>query len=161
GLEVPDARELPRVRRAVVPEVRAGRAVVRELVPERLPRLAAVVGALDQLAEPAARLRRVQAIRLCGRSLQMIHRTTAAERARHAPARESAVGLEDERAFARSDQDSYSAHHASFASVGVGPSPVLYRRTGRRQIDVARIEAVVARGIRRPPATAGLMARRF
>src|SRR5207244_5352313 len=42
-LEVPDALELPGVRRAVVPQVRAGRAVVDELVADRLPRLAAVV----------------------------------------------------------------------------------------------------------------------
>ena len=53
-LEVPDALELPRVRRAVVPLVRAGHAVVDELVADRLPGLAAVVRALDQLAEPAA-----------------------------------------------------------------------------------------------------------
>ena len=60
-LEVPDALELPRVRRAVVPLVRAGHAVVGELVADRLPGLAAVVGALDHLAEPAAGLRRVDA----------------------------------------------------------------------------------------------------
>ena len=59
-LQVPDASELPRVRRAVVPLVRARYAVVAELVACRLPRLAAVVGALDLLPEPAAGLRRVQ-----------------------------------------------------------------------------------------------------
>ena len=36
-LEVPDPRELPRVRRAVVPLMRAGLAVVAELVADRLP----------------------------------------------------------------------------------------------------------------------------
>ena len=49
-LEMPDALELPGVRRAVVPLVRAGHAVVDELVAHRLPGLAAVVGALDQSA---------------------------------------------------------------------------------------------------------------
>ena len=62
-LEVPDALELPGVRRAVVPLVGAGHAVVGELVADRLPRLAAVVGALDHLPEPAAGLRRVEPVR--------------------------------------------------------------------------------------------------
>ena len=62
--EVPHARELPRVRRAVVPLVRSGNALVAELVADRRPRLAAVVGALDQLTEPARRLRRVQPVRV-------------------------------------------------------------------------------------------------
>ena len=53
-LEMPDALELPGMRRAVVPLVRAGHAVVDELVADRLPGLAAVVRALDQLPEPAA-----------------------------------------------------------------------------------------------------------
>src|ERR1051326_459014 len=47
-LEMPDARELPRVWGAVVPEVRAGNAVVHELVTDWLPRPAPVVGPLDQ-----------------------------------------------------------------------------------------------------------------
>ena len=42
-LEVPDALEFPGVRRAVVPLMRAGDAVVDELVADRLPGLAAVV----------------------------------------------------------------------------------------------------------------------
>ena len=54
GFQMPDSLELPRVRRAVVPLVRAGVALVDELVAHRLPRLAAIVGALDQLPEPAA-----------------------------------------------------------------------------------------------------------
>ena len=46
-LQMPDPLELPGMRRAVVPLVRAGDAVVDELVAHRLPGLAAVVGALD------------------------------------------------------------------------------------------------------------------
>src|SRR5262249_42755976 len=72
-LEMPDALELPGVRRAVVPLVRAGVAVVHELVAHRLPGLAAVVGALDLLPEPATALRRIQAVGIDRRALQMVH----------------------------------------------------------------------------------------
>ena len=71
-LEMPDALELPGVRRAVVPLVRAGNAVVDELVADRLPGLAAVARALDQLAEPAAGLRGVEAVRIDGRALEVV-----------------------------------------------------------------------------------------
>lgn len=54
-----DALELPWVLRAVVPLVSAGNAVVLELIANWLPCLAAIVGALDHLADPAAGLRRV------------------------------------------------------------------------------------------------------
>ncbi len=49
-LEVPDPRELPRVRRPVVPLVRAGGAAVDELVADGMPTRSAVVRALDDLA---------------------------------------------------------------------------------------------------------------
>ena len=49
-LQVPDPLELPGMRRAVVPLVGAGHAVVDELVAHRLPGLAAIVGALDRSA---------------------------------------------------------------------------------------------------------------
>src|SRR2546425_3375624 len=84
---MPDALELPGMLRAVVPLMRGeglarlrGR-VVGELVAlafreafrglfqhtcRRLPRLAAVAGALDDLSEPPARLRRVQPVRIGG-----------------------------------------------------------------------------------------------
>ena len=52
-LEMPDALELPRPRRAVVPEVLADLALVGEVVADRIQRLAAVVGPLDHLPEPA------------------------------------------------------------------------------------------------------------
>ena len=63
-LQMPDALELPGMRRAVVPLVRAGHAVVGELVADRFPGLAAVVGTLDQLPEPTARLRGIQPVRI-------------------------------------------------------------------------------------------------
>ena len=84
-LEVPDALELPRVRRAVVPLVRAGDAVVDELVADRLPGLAAVVGALDQLPEPAAGLRGIQPIRVGGRSLEVVDLPAAKMRTADVP----------------------------------------------------------------------------
>src|SRR6059036_4286477 len=90
---MPDALELPRVLRAVVPLVRGeglarfrGR-VVHELVAlalrhlaglhghsaaGRLPRLAAVAGALDDLSEPPARLRRIQPVRIGGGAFHVI-----------------------------------------------------------------------------------------
>ena len=71
-LQMPDALELPGMRRAVVPLMRAGNAVVRELVADRLPGLAAIVGALDHLAEPAAGLRGIQAVRIGRRALQVV-----------------------------------------------------------------------------------------
>ena len=69
---MPDSLELPGVRRAVIPLVSAGDAVVFELVADRLPSLAAVVGALDLLPEPAAALRRVQPVRVNGRALDVV-----------------------------------------------------------------------------------------
>ena len=112
--EMPDALELPGMRRAVVPLVRAGDAVVDELVAHRLPRLAAVVGALDQLPEPAAGLRRVQPVRIDGRALQVIDLPAREVRAADVPLLALAVRRQDERALARANQYSYSAHPHSF-----------------------------------------------
>jgi len=44
---MPDSLELPGVRRAVIPLVRAGDAVVRELISYGFPRFAAVIRSLD------------------------------------------------------------------------------------------------------------------
>src|SRR5258708_1342768 len=117
-LEMPDALELPGMLRAVVPLVRgegfAGprRRVVDELValarghtPGRrretaartLPRLAAVAGTLDHLAEPAARLRRVQAVRIGGRSLDGIHLPSRQMRAADVPLRAPSARRPSER----------------------------------------------------------------
>ena len=97
--EMPDALELPGMRRAVVPLVRAGHAVVDELVADRLPRLAAVVGALDHLPEPAAGLRRIDAIRVDGRSLEVIDLPAAEVRAADVPLLALAIGRQDKRAL--------------------------------------------------------------
>ena len=108
--QVPDALELPGVRRAVVPLVRAGDALVDELVAHRLPRLAAVVGALDQLPEPAAGLRRIQAIRIGGRALHVVHLPAAKMRAGDVPFFALAVRRQDECALPGAHQNSYATH---------------------------------------------------
>ena len=133
-LEVPDALELPGVLRAVVPLVRRerlaglGRGVVDELVALALghavgrggrlagrrarlvPGLAAVVGALDDLPEPAAGLRGVDAVRIDGRALQVVDLPAGEVRAADVPLLALAVGREDERALACADQNPYLAH---------------------------------------------------
>ncbi len=130
-LEMPDARELPRVLRSVVPEMVADSAFVGELVADRLPGLAAVAGALDHLAEPAARLRRVDSIRVGGRSLHVIDLPAAEVRAAHVPAFALAVRGQDEGAFSSADQYSHAAHAVVLlllrcvlrADLGWSPSP--------------------------------------
>src|SRR5262245_36586908 len=87
---MPDALELPGMLRTVVKLVRSDVAFVEEHIAlalghsirthqvfgfgsGRVPGFAAVIGALDDLPEPATRLRRVDAIRIRGRALEMIH----------------------------------------------------------------------------------------
>ena len=108
--EMPDAFELPGMRRAVVPLVRAGDALVDELVAHGLPGPAAVVAALDHLPEPAAGLRGVEPIGIDGRAFQMVDLPAAEERAVDAPLLALAVGSEDERAFARAYENANGGH---------------------------------------------------
>jgi hypothetical protein len=72
GFQMPDPLELPGARRAVIPLMRAGNSFIRKLVADRLPRLAAVVGTLDHLPEPAAALRRVEPVRFYGRPFEVV-----------------------------------------------------------------------------------------
>ena len=109
-LEVPDAFEFPGVRRAVVPLVRAGRAVVGELVADRLPGLAAVVAPLDGLPEPAAGLRGINAVGIGGRAFEMVHFPAAEDRPFDLPVLPPAVGGQNERAFARAHENANAAH---------------------------------------------------
>src|SRR5207247_2686165 len=60
GLDVPNALELPRVRRAVVPGMRARGAFVLEVVAGGFPGLAPVVGPWQHLTEPPARFRALE-----------------------------------------------------------------------------------------------------
>src|SRR6266508_4583437 len=111
---MPDSRELPGMGRAVVPLVGAGGAFVLELVAHRLPSLAAVVRALDQLAEPAAGLRRIQTGRIGGRSVHVVDLPAREMRATDVPPLALRVRGQDERTLASPDQYPYAAHSCSF-----------------------------------------------
>ena len=136
--EMPDPLELPRMLRAVVPLVRgqrfAGfrRRVVDELVAFALghavrgrgrfargraglvPGFAAVVRALDDLAEPTAGLRRIDAIGIDAGTLEVVNLPAREMRPADIPFLALAVRSQNECAFACADQNSYSAHRFSF-----------------------------------------------
>jgi hypothetical protein len=109
-LEVPDPGERPGPRRAVVPQMRPHLPLVRELVAHRLPRLAAVVRALDQLAEPGGRLGRVEPVRRDGGPLEVIHLPAPEVGPGDIPRLALPVRRQDERSLPRPHQHSYSAH---------------------------------------------------
>ena len=109
-LQVPDAGELPGMRRAVVPLVRAGLALVLELVAHGAPGAAAVVGTLDDLPEPVAVLRGVQPLGVGRRALDVKHLPPGEVRAVHAPPAARPVGGQQERALAGTDQNPNRAH---------------------------------------------------
>src|SRR5262245_913415 len=75
-----------------------------------VPGLAAVVGALNDLPEPAAGLRAIEAVRVGGRALEVVDLPPGEHWTIDLPLIALAVGREDERAFARPDEDSYAAH---------------------------------------------------
>src|SRR5262245_42075813 len=132
---MPDPLELPRVRCTVVPLVRgkgfAGfrRRIVNKLVTLALghafrgggrlagrrsglvPCLATVIRALNDLSKPAARLRSVQPIRISGRSLEMIDFPARKVGTADVQPFALCVRCQDERALARPNQYSYSAHN--------------------------------------------------
>src|SRR5579883_2903256 len=99
---MPDALEFPGMLRAIIPLVRPRIALINELVAlalghaagadeflrvaaGRIPRFAAVIGALDDLAEPAAALRGVDSIRVQRRAFEMIHFPTGEMRSADFP----------------------------------------------------------------------------
>ncbi len=71
-LQVPDPGELPGPQGAVVPGVRPRLALVSEIVADRRPGLPAIVGALDKLAEPPARLGSVKPLRVSWGPFQVV-----------------------------------------------------------------------------------------
>src|SRR5208282_6859158 len=110
---MPDTLEFPRMLRAVIPLVRADLAGVREFVAfafghafrafqflwtaaGRVPGLAAVIGTLDDLAEPAARLRGIDAVGVCGRAFDVINFPARKMRAADLPIPAFAIGSQDE-----------------------------------------------------------------
>src|ERR1700678_3878325 len=108
--EMPDPGELPGVRGPVVPLLRAGGAVVGELVAHRLPGRAAVIGALDHLPRPAAGLRRVQPAGISRRALHVVDLPAREVRAADLPLLARAVRGQDERALACPCEYPYTAH---------------------------------------------------
>src|SRR5579862_946785 len=107
---MPDAREFPRMRRAVVPLMSAGNCGVVEFVTDRLPCFATVIRSLDQLAEPAGGLRRVDSIGVYGRAFEVIHFPAGKVRTGDVPLFALAIRRQNERALARSNENSHSAH---------------------------------------------------
>src|SRR5271156_4827298 len=118
---MPNAFEFPRVRRAVVPLVSSGDAVVRKLVAHRLPRLTAIIGPLHYLPGPATRLRRVDPVRISGRSLQVVDLPSRKVRAVDIPMFALAVRSQDERALPRTHQNPYLAHLSPASFVQLSP----------------------------------------
>ena len=127
--EVPDALELPGMLRAVIPLMSGKRLPVsaecrkriccsrRRHAPagdlfasRRLPRLAAVVRALDHLPEPAAGLRSIEPVRIGRRSLQVVDLPARKVGAADLPLFALAVRGQNERALARADEHPYAAH---------------------------------------------------
>src|ERR1700738_934865 len=109
-LEVPDARELPGMLRAVVPLVGARAALVLELVANRLPGLATIARALENLPEPAAGLGGVKAVGIRRRGVEVIDLPAREVRARDIPPFALPVRRHDEGALTSSDQQPYLAH---------------------------------------------------
>src|SRR5207302_355000 len=123
---MPDALELPWMRRAVVPQMLAHFSLIYELVALALrrafgshrlagrcarlvPCLTAIIGALDDLPKPAAGLRRVNPIRVSRRSLEMVHFPTRKERTADVPLFAFAVRRQNEGALTCPNEYAYRA----------------------------------------------------
>jgi hypothetical protein len=122
---MPDAFELPGMLRAIVPLMRRerpagrGRCVINEFVafcerhslracgrfagfqPRLVPRFAAIIGSLNYLAEEAAALGYIDAVRVGRRAVQVIDLPTTKVRALNIPLVAFAIRSEDERTFSR------------------------------------------------------------
>src|SRR5208283_1453115 len=132
--DMPHAFELPRMLRAVIPLVRAHLARIHEFVAlafghalrafqlrraaaGRVPGFSAIIGTLDDLAEPTARLRRVNPVRVRGRTFDMVNFPTREMRAADFPFLALAIRSKNERTLLCADQDSDFAHR--FPLVGL------------------------------------------
>src|SRR5450432_2565419 len=109
-LEMPHSLELPRVRGAVVPLMRSGHTFVGKVVTHWRPRHAAVLRALNDLAEPAARLRRIEAVGIRGRSCHVKDFPACKVWPAHLPAFSRVVRRQHECTFPRANENSYCAH---------------------------------------------------
>src|ERR1700682_829657 len=107
---MPDALELPWARRAVVVEVRAGCALVGKLVAYGIPGHTPVVGALDDLAEPARVLGGIDPVRVNRRPLDVIDVPAGEVWAADVPLLALCVRCHHERALVGPNQYTNSAH---------------------------------------------------
>src|SRR6266480_3678893 len=113
---MPNALELPRMLGAVIPLMRARNPVINEFVAlaflhavgtlqflraasRCVPLFSAIIGALDDLAEPPAGLRCVNTVRIDWRTLHMIDLPTRKMRAANLPSFARTIRCENERAF--------------------------------------------------------------
>src|SRR5262249_15884952 len=130
---MPDALELPGMLGAVIPLMCGerfaglGRRVVDELVALALghssrrgllarrraglrPGLAAVIGPLNDLPEPAAGLGSEQTVRIARRTLEVVNLPARKMRAVDVPLLAPSIRSKDKRALAGANQHSYLAH---------------------------------------------------
>src|SRR5208337_4313727 len=112
--ELPDPLKLKWKRGAVVPLMSSGFARVSELVADRLPGFAAVIGALDNLPEPGGGLRRVDPVRIGGRPFKMKNFPAREMGSTDVPILARPIRRQDERALARANQQPHLAHVLSF-----------------------------------------------
>ena len=109
-LQMPHPLELPRMRRAVVPLVRAGHALVSELVAHRRPRRAAIVTALNDLPKPRIRLRSIEPVGVNGRAFQVVDLPSRKERPADLPVFPRPIGTQHKRALLCAHQHPHAAH---------------------------------------------------
>src|SRR3984893_19213875 len=107
---MPDALELPGTRRPVVIEVCAGLALIRELVPNGIPCLPAVVGALDNLPEPTGVLGRIDPVGVSRRPLDVVDVPAGEVRSADVPLLALGIRGHHECALVRANQYPNSAH---------------------------------------------------
>src|SRR5262245_39190965 len=124
---MPDSLEFPGMRRAVVPLMRAGDAVIQEFVTDCLPGFPTVIGTLYQLPKPGAVLRGIEVRWVSGRSLQMEYLPARKMRASNLPLLARCIGSQNECPLAGSHQYSYTAH---LTPLRCSPSPRLRGRGG-------------------------------
>src|SRR5215203_5106569 len=105
---MPHTSELPGMLGSVKPLMRPRIVGVIKCVADDLPGLATIVRALHGLTEPAARLGRVDPVRIDWRTLEVIHLPTRKLRLGDDPFLAMLIRLADECPLDRSDQNSNS-----------------------------------------------------
>lgn len=104
-------------------------AVVHEFVTQGLTRLATVIGALNQLAEPTAVLRRIEPIQVCERSLEMVDLPASKVGASDIPPFALCIGSQNECSLARPNQYSYTTHLSLFSDLRLLSQQFLRKRS--------------------------------